>query len=216
VGKLLKRRSREEREQIRRERREKVRGLARDAFGYRPFWEVDMDGLGKQLGLRPGATVFLFDSKEHLLLDLIRGELERWRQDVEAALEAESADPVACVLSTLVEARLLGRLLAMLPEALDGDVEMLDAISFLRWWNETTERIGQLLDRAGGVPEPYGAELVRKALRLVAGVQPFARPKSEVALAFDDPGAEALRVDLADELESVLRPWLAAQGVGAG
>ncbi len=173
-----------------------------------------MDGLGKQLGLRPGATVFLFENKEHLLLDLIRTELDSWSDRVRQRLDdrSEDEDPVGCVISTLAESRLLARLVAMLPEALDGSVDMLDAISFLRWWNEATGEVGQLLERPGGVPSPHGAELVQRALRLLAGAAPFARPKAEVALAFDDPGAEALRVDLADELESVLRPWLAAQG----
>ena len=208
MGKLLKRRGREEREQIRRERRDQVRRLAREAFSHRPFWEVDMDGLGKQIGLRPGATVFLFQTKEHLLLDLLRGELERWREAVGERLQAGSKDAVGCLVETLADAEILGRLLTMLPEALDGGVDMLDAVSFLRWWQGMTEELGALMEGEDAVPLGGGAELVRKALRLLAGAHPFARPTGEVTLAFDDPAVVSLKVDLAAEISSLLRAWL--------
>lgn len=205
----------ERRRKARRERGERKQRLlqaARQSILSRPYTELTLESLDRSAGLREGAASMYFGSLEGLVLRLLRDELEDWLAGVEAevrkAEEGRQFPELAELLATsLAGRRLLRRLLALLPLALDRRTVEMDGVHDVELWRlgRLTEAGELLARRYPALPPAEARDLLRRALVLSAAVEPLAQPPSGMALAISDPDLAPLYPDSDTELRILLR-----------
>lgn len=205
----------ERRKKARRERGERKQRLlqaARQSILSRPYTELTLESLDRSAGLREGAASMYFGSLEGLVLRLLRDELEDWLAAVENGLrtaeeEGRHLPELADLLATTLSGRrLLRRLLALLPLALDRRTVEMDGVHDMELWRfgRLTEA-GQALVRSyRGLTPVEARDLLRRALVLAAAVEPLAQPPSGMALASSDPDLAPLYPDSETELRMLL------------
>jgi AcrR family transcriptional regulator len=213
MGRLINRERRERARQAKAERIVAIRRESVRSFVKHPYVEVDLDAIGRRAGVKKGVASMYFGSREELFIELIRTELEVWFAAVEEALEARREGRLArqrlarLLATSLSERPVLCRLLALAPVALEQNMEIIEAFRLHRWQLERMTELGATLERrCSAIRDGDGIRLLHRMLLLVAGVQPYADPRGSLAVNLLDPDFEALRVDLAEEIErSVLQ-----------
>jgi len=175
MGKLIKRRSREEVQNTRREQKLAILKAAAHSFQHIPYADVDLNAIGRRAGLGKGIIALYFDTREVLFLLVLKEMLTPWFGAVIRELSATD-DPLTPSEGARLIARMLldrddlTRMLQQLPCALEQNVEVLPAMNFMTWLREKADQVGQALERR--CPEfstGSGVHLLLRLQILVAG-----------------------------------------------
>ncbi len=209
MGKLIDRRRRDLARQRRAARKERILAVARKSFERLPFVDVSLDSIGLAAKVDRGVASMYFKSREEIFLVLLKAELEEWFSALAADLGEPAASASGGRLAHLLAASLsarprLTRYLSLAPVVLEQNLEVSETFRFQRWRRDRMLEVGALLDAAANSIPGGGARLLHMVQLITAGLEPLAHPKGTVAYELADPDFAILRVDLRDELESLI------------
>jgi AcrR family transcriptional regulator len=209
MGKLVKRKSAEERKKIARERRAAILTAAREVFLHFPYAEVSLETVGRKAGLTKGITEMYHPTRQDLYLQVLRGALDPWFDRIGAELE-ESDEPLeAGELACLVTASLTAdeisvRLLSVLPVALEYEVEVMPAMMSARWLRERIEELGTRMERrCPALGKCEGVLLLLRLQVLLGGYPRMERVSGMFASALRDAAPALVEVDWTREMASL-------------
>ncbi len=209
---LLDPRRRQRAREERGERKRRLLDAARRSILSRPYAELTLESLDRAAGLREGAASMYFGSLEGLVLHLLRNELEGWLAAVEAGVaEVDEPQPPSrladLLAATLGHRRLLRRLHALLPLALDRRTVEMDRVHEVEMWRlERLTRTAEMLaEKTQGLTAAGARDLLRRALELTTAVERLAQPPSGMAVACADPDLKPLYPDSETELGMLLQ-----------
>jgi AcrR family transcriptional regulator len=207
MGRLINRERRKRAKLAKAERMEAIRREAVRSFLKHSFVEVDLDAIGRRAGVKKGVASMYFGSREELFIEILRTELDDWFSALEHALETgpirlTTVRLARTLAGSMADRTLLCRLLALAPVALEQNMEIIEAYRLHRWQLERMTEVGGALERrCTRLGDGDGVRLLHRLLLLVAGIQPYADPRGSLAVNLLDPDFEALRVDMAEEIE---------------
>ncbi len=212
MGRLINRNRRKRAKEAKAVRMVDIRREALRSFVKLPYVEVTLDAIGRRAGVKKGVASMYFGSREELFLELMRIELGEWFDAVQKSLEAHPArlTPVkmARILATsLAERPVLCRFLALAPVAFEQNMDIIESFRLHRWQLERMTELGRALEkRSQALEDGQGVRLLHRVLLFVAGIQPYADPRGSLSVNLLDPDFDALRLDMATEIEQeVLR-----------
>jgi len=213
MGKLIDKGKRELARRKRATRKERILAEARKSFERLPFVDVSMDSIGHAAKVDRGVASMYFTSKEGIFLLLLKDELDEWLSalatELEQSGEPRSARQLASLLADSLAARpRLTRFLSLAPVVLEQNLEVNEAFRFQRWRRDRMLEVGETVDAAAGPVSGGGARLLHLVQLMAAGLEPLAHPKGTVAYELADPDFAILRIDLRDELESLIVAFL--------
>jgi AcrR family transcriptional regulator len=209
MGKLVKRKSAEERRKLAKERRAAILAAAREVFLHFPYAEVSLETVGRKAGLTKGITEMYHPTRQDLYLQVLRAALDPWFDRLGAELDGPDDPLEAAELARLVTARLTedeacARLLSVLPVALEYEVEVMPAMMSAQWLRERVEELGSRMERrcpslgAGG-----GVLLLLRLQVLLGGYPRMERVSGMFASALRDAAPELVDLDWASQIGSL-------------
>ena len=218
MGRLI---DREKREQARRQRVERKRRIlkeARSSFERLPFVEVTLDSIGHRAQVDRGVASMYFESKEGIFLLLLKEDLEEWFASMEEELEAcrkpLSRERLARLLAESLAGRpAMTRLMSLAPVVFEQNLDVMEVFRFQRWRRDRMLEVGEAMAGAADRRFPGGGVRLLHLVQLIAaGLEPLAHPKGSVAYELADPEFAVFRIDLREELESLIAAALASKG----
>jgi AcrR family transcriptional regulator len=193
-------------------RRADILVAAATTFDRSEFDAFTMEAVAGELGLAKGTLYRYFPTREGLLLEVLRGELDDWFAEIDGAIaRVTSARGVADRLVTTLTARArMLRLLAVLPSVLERNVPYETALDFKTFLLDHSARTGALLDTALSARKGSGSRLLVQLNAGVIGLYLGAHPSPVVAEVLAQPSFVPLRVDLRRELTHLTRALVGA------
>lgn len=194
------------------ERRAQLLGTARAMLeAGLPLRDLSLNELARRAGMAKANVYRYFETREAVLLELLREELGRWIGAVHADL-ARARAPLALdtmitrLTRALTEEPLLSALLAALPSVLEQNLSE-DAIrSFKREAMRGLSELGVLLHaRCQALSAHAWTGLLDDVATVVAGLHPATHPSEAAARVLDDPELVFFRKDYERELRRYVR-----------
>jgi AcrR family transcriptional regulator len=192
-------------------RRDSILAAALTRFAATPYNELIMDDIARDADVAKGTLYLYFRSKEELFLALYTRELDRWFDELDAALgknrSGASFDSVVQLMgASLKERPTFLRLTAILHTVLERNLDHVTAQHFKTHLNERVLHTGALLEACLPFLKPgQGADLLLKINALVIGLQHLAEPSKIMLQVLEEPGLALFRVNLTDQLLGTLR-----------
>ncbi len=216
MGRLINREKLKRAKENRAVRKQQIFELARSTFARMPYVEVTLDTIGQKADVDRGIASMYFRTREELFLLLLRDELAEWF----TALESEfsgcngemSIDRLAELIArSLGERPVLTRFLSVMPVVLEQNVELMEVFRFQRWRRDRIVEIGEAIEKVfPDLAAGDGFKVLYLAQLLVTGLEPAANPRGSAAFEKGDPDYAGFWIDLAKELERILRAVLKA------
>jgi TetR/AcrR family transcriptional regulator, cholesterol catabolism regulator len=194
-----------------RNRRDSILAAALTRFADTAYDELIMDDIAGDARLAKGTLYLYFRSKEELFLALYARELERWFDELDAALEknrsAASFDSVVQIMGASLKQRpAFLRLMAILHTVLERNIDQTTAVRFKTGLKERVLSSGARLETCLPFLRPgQGADLLLKINALVIGFQHLAEPSKVMAQVLKEPQLTLFRVNLTEQLLATLR-----------
>jgi AcrR family transcriptional regulator len=209
MGKLLKRRSREETRRLERERRQALLDAAARCFVHLPYSEVTLAAIGKRAGVPKGIAAMYFDNKDELFLLVLRSAIEPWLDEITAELEAsgpamEAAELARAVGESLARQDRLVRFLNLLHRVFEREVDVVSAMAFTTWLRERADALGKIMEGRCPALEPGdGARFLLRLQFLIAGIPRMASVSAVFATALGEAVPEAVDADYSGALREL-------------
>lgn len=172
--------------------------------------ELSLNDLARRVGMAKSNLYRYFESREAILLELLRREWTGWLVDFEETLRCHERvplvndaarhaflDKLAAMLAKSFAARpFLGRLSAILPTVLEHNVEAQTVFDFKRDAVEFFCRVAALLyETAPLLPPRRYEELLHLSLTALVGAWSFGHPSPEVRAVLHRPELASMRRD---------------------
>jgi AcrR family transcriptional regulator len=209
MGKLLKRRSREEIRRIERERREALLDAAARCFVHLPYSEVTLAAIGKRAGVAKGIAAMYFDNKDELYLQVLRSSLETWFDEITSDLGSseeplEPATLARTISESLARQERLVRFLGLLHRVFEREVDVVSAMALTTWLRERADALGEIMERRCPTLESGdGARFLMRLQFLVAGIPRMPSVSAVFATALGEAVPEAVDVDYSKALQEL-------------
>lgn len=190
-------------------RRKVILAAARALWGHATFATFNMGDVAERAGLAKGTVYIYFATKEALLLELLREELDTWLAGMDARLDQGGTwtpKRVALLFAeTLDERPMLTHLLALMSAILEHNVPEDATLAFKGFLRDRAAITGARLEkRLPFLREGEGARVLVVSHALVTGLQPMAAPPATVAKVLEREDMAMFRVDFAKELANAL------------
>ncbi len=215
MGRLIDRERRARAKEAKQQRMKDIREEAVRSFVKLPYVEITLDALGRRAGVKKGVASMYFGTKEELFLELLTDELDAWYQELERALGAQRARVsdtrmARLVSTTLADRPVLCRFLSLAPVVLEQNMEIMAADRYQRWQRERMSTVGaELEQRSRGMKQGQGLRLLHLVQLMAAAFHGYSDPRGSLAFNLHDPDFADFRIDLEQELESMIRRLLA-------
>lgn len=215
MGRLIDRERRARAKEAKQQRMNDIREEAVRSFVKLPYVEITLDALGRRAGVKKGVASMYFGTKEELFLELLTDELDAWYQELERALGAQRARVsdtrmARLVSTTLADRPVLCRFLSLAPVVLEQNMEIMAADRYQRWQRERMSTVGaELEQRSRGMKQGQGLRLLHLVQLMAAAFHGYSDPRGSLAFNLHDPDFADFRIDLEQELESMIRRLLA-------
>jgi AcrR family transcriptional regulator len=214
MGRLIDRQRRARAKEAKQDRMKDIREEALRSFVKLPYVEVTLDAIGRRAGVKKGVPSMYFGTKEELFLELLREQLEGWYAEVERRLGGQrarltDARLARLVSSTLADRSALCRFLSLAPVVLEQNMEIMSADRFHRWQRDRMSAVGAELERRSrGMKQGQGLRLLHLVQLMTAAFHGYSDPRGSLAFNLHDPDFADFRIDLEQELESMIRRML--------
>lgn len=201
--------------EARRRKRAAILDAAVHVFSTQSYGTVDLDTIGRRAGVATGIASLYFGSKEELFLHVMRRELDSWHSDLEAKLDTLEApldkDGLASLLAgSLSGRRTLTRMLTVLHNVMEENIEPLPVQSFLEKARDRMQATGKLIEKVcPSVAEGEGAVILRRVHVLIAGLGQTGMMSGIFAAVLMDDGMELFQVPYREELQNLIRKIIA-------
>jgi len=197
------------------ERREALLSAARELWDLGTYESTTMAGIGQRAGVSKATVYLYFDTKEQLLLEILREKLDAWFSAIDGALDASfgswSADRAAREIALSFEGRRsLVRLLSALETVIEYNVDVDTLRVFKRWLAGRMQATGQRLERRIAFLRPgEGVRLLMQMRALLLGLAMMANPSPAVERVIaDDRSLSFFSIDFDREFTDALRALL--------
>jgi AcrR family transcriptional regulator len=207
---LLNKERRERAKQARRKRREETVEAAAHLFVRQPYSDVTMDTIGRRIGVAKGLASLHFATKEDLFLEVLKRELTAWFDHTERWLNSgpgpiEGPALVRFLAEDLAGRSDLTRLLAVLHNVLEQNVEVISAHDFVDWLRDRALALGRRLDdRCAGFQVGDGAVFLRRLAVFAVGLRQTASPSGIFAALLLDEELAPFKTGQREELEHLI------------
>jgi AcrR family transcriptional regulator len=204
---LLNKERRDRARQTRRKRREETIAAASHLFVRQPYVDVTLDSIGRRVGVAKGLASLHFPTKEDLFLEVLKRELSAWFDDTERWLNSGPGPIENAALARFLAEDLAGRpdltrLLAVLHNVLEQNVEVGGAHDFVDWLRERALALAlRLDDRCAGFEVGDGAAFLRRLAVFVVGMRQTASPSGIFAALLLDENLAPFKTGQREELE---------------
>jgi AcrR family transcriptional regulator len=222
MGKLLKRKSRDEARKTERARRAAILEAAAHTFLHLPYTEVTLDAIGRRASVRQGIAAMYFNDREELFLRVLRSALDPWFERLTAELSVESGAPAPRELARRIARSLAGeevatRLLGLLPTVLEHSVEPLPALDFSKWLRERADALGAAMEQCCPRLRPGdGIRFLARLYVLVVGLPRMANVSGIFAAAIRESAPAVAEADFGEALERLAAHLIRDPGGDAG
>jgi AcrR family transcriptional regulator len=207
---LVNRERRAKAQEIRRKRRSAILAAAAELFEKQSYESVNLDAIGRRVGVAKGIASLHFATKEELFLEVMKSQLDSWFDAVERKLQQADEPLERELLVELLTAELAGRpamtrLLCVLRNVMEQNVEILPAQNFLSSLRDRTLSLARTIEQQCASFQPgEGDAFMRRLGAVVAGLrQPAALSGVFQALVEDDDMA-SLRAITNEELRILI------------
>lgn len=149
---------------------------ARDLFLEHPYEEVRLDAVSAKAGVKKGIPSLLFESKEGLFLRVFLTDLRGWcERACEALGERRGAGEgaaVAVLAGLLAGHPEFGRLLALLHNALERNLDPATVVEFSTHFRDATGQAGEAIEAVcnGSMKPGAGATCLARLLASASGL----------------------------------------------
>lgn len=207
---LLNREKRERARKARGKQRQELIRAAAHVFEKQPYAEIKLDAIGRAAGLSGGMASVHFASREELFIEVLRGEIDRWFDALQERLDALPADLDGAALADLLSAELAGspllaRLIGVLPNVLEQNVEILSAQFLVDQVRDRSSSMGLELERrCAGFGPGSGAVFLRRVAVLLIGLGATANLSGVFAAVIDAEDLPFFQVDPRAELRELI------------
>ncbi len=190
-------------------RRKVILAAARELWAQATFATFNMGDVAERAGLAKGTVYIYFATKEALLLELLREELDTWLAGLDARLDQGGTwtpKRVALLFAeTLDERPMLTHLLALMSSILEHNVPEEAVIAFKTFLRDRVAVTGPRIEkRLPFLREGEGAHVLVVSHALVTGFQPMAVPPATVAKVLERDDMAVFRVDFAKEITAAI------------
>ena len=196
------------------ERRQQLIGAAAQLLAEGGPAAVSLSAVARAAGLAKSNVYRYFDSREHILLEILGDEEAAWVTDLERALAplagSDDAGAVArAAARTLAAHPVLCQLVAVVAGVLEHNLSQGAVLEFKRGVVALSLRIGNALHAAlPGLPHADTEVLLRTVHALVAGLWPMAHPAPRAAAALRRRELAPMRCDFEPDLAAALTALL--------
>lgn len=180
------------------ERREALLAAAREIWDLGSYESTTMAGIGQRAGVSKATVYLYFDTKEQLLLEILREKLEDWFTALDGALDSSfgswSSDRAAREIALSFEGRRsLVRLLSSLESVIEHNVDVDTLRVFKRWFAGRTSATGQRLERRlTFLRQGEGVHLILQIRAFVLGLAMLSAPSPATERVIADDRSLAL------------------------
>lgn len=196
------------------ERRQQLLGAAARLLAEGGPAAVSLSAVARAAGLAKSNVYRYFDSREHILLEILGEEEGAWVADLERALAplagSDDASAVArAAAGTLAAHPVLCQLVAVVAGVLEHNLSLEAVLEFKRGVVALSLRVGNALHAAlPGLPHAGTEVLLRTVHALVAGLWPMAHPAPMAAAALRRRELAPMRCDFESDLAAALTALL--------
>jgi AcrR family transcriptional regulator len=207
---LLNKEKRARAQKARRQRREEIIAAAAHLFERQPYSEMSLDIIGRRVGAAKGLASLHFPTREDLFLEVLKRWLAEWFDEIEQRLQDAAEPPDADALASLLAADLAGRptltrLVAVLHNAMEQNVEVMSAQDFVDWIRERSLALARTIEeRCAGFGPGDGPPFLRRLAAVVVGLRQTASPSGMFAALLLDEGFAPFKAEIEDELRTLL------------
>jgi len=216
MGKLIDPARAKRAKRAREERAARILEAAGKAFVRDPYFELTLDSIGRQAGVKQGQATLAFRSLEELYMTVLRGRLNEWYDELEAQMTA-SEDPLAVdEMADLVATSLTGRpdltrMLGPLHMVLEVHEDGVQVHQFYQW---QLARLTTLADatarRIAGVDRWDAFDALYRSQLVAATIHPLDRPVGNLAVDLMAEEHQVFALDMESEIARVVRECLKA------
>jgi AcrR family transcriptional regulator len=189
-------------------RRSTIVAAGRALLEHGAFAEVTMADVAARAHLAKGTVFLYFPTKEALCLEILGALISEWFDALEAELDKPGrftqARLVRAIVASIEGRSLLVRLMAILSNVLERNVELGAVIAFKARLLERLGKTGDVLDRRLDLPSGDGARLFLRLNALVVGLYQACELGPVTRAALERPELAALRFDFDSELPILL------------
>jgi AcrR family transcriptional regulator len=185
------------------ERRIHLLAVARELLaGGLDIQELSLNELARQASMAKSNVYRYFESREAVLLELLRQEFELWAEDLRPALACDPArgpslEEIAQAFARTAARRpLLGQLSSILPSIIERNVAVETIRDFKRASLMLMQELAQFLHRCSpSISEAAFEEFAHHMFTLMIGLWPISHPSALAAEALEAPELAAFRHD---------------------
>jgi len=187
------------------ERRAAILRVAWQLFQGLPYQQIAMSEVAERAGVAKGTLYLYFKTKEELFLSILAQQLESWFGEIDSGLRDQRRGSRIPQIAQLVCGALVGRpgltrLLAMLHNILEQNIDLETTRRFKRMLLEHMSRTGALLEACLPFLKPgEGARVLLRAQALIIGLWQLADPAPSARQLLADPDMAPLAVDFESE-----------------
>jgi AcrR family transcriptional regulator len=210
MGTLLNKARRAKAQETRRNRRGAILEAAAALFEKQPYDVVTLDTIGRRVGVAKGLASLHFSTKEELFLEVMRSQLASWFDAMERHLQ-EAHDPLERgpfidILTAELTGRLgMTRLLCVLRNVMEQNVDILPAQNFLGWLRKRVVSLAQTIEqRCPAFGPGEGAPFIRRLGAVVVGLRQPALLSGVFQALMEDEELAPLRADPDEELRTLI------------
>ena len=182
------------------ERRSQLLTVARELY-LEHGMAFSMLEVAQAAGLAKGTSYLYFASKEELLLELLRQELEAWFSELQTILEQPKNTALQIAHSISSRETLVG-LLAVQVSHLEQNLSFEAALKFKTFLLEQSMAVIPKLEQV--FPNSNGLEILQALNALVIGLAQMSRPVGTIKEVLKRPEISALHISFATALEHSL------------
>jgi len=180
--------------------------------------DMSLSELARQAGVSKASVYTYFETREALLLDLLREEWGQWFDRIRVSgpgrrgASTNLAELVRWLARSLVRSPLLCALTAALPTVIERNLSEESIRSFKRDALALFRQIsGHLFERAPVLSAEEYTGLLHDAVTAIIGIHPSTHPPEPVARALEDPSLAFFRRDFGEELSRLLMAFAMAR-----
>jgi AcrR family transcriptional regulator len=194
-------------------RREQLLEVAAQLWTENNFANITMFEVAKRANLAKGTTYLYFQTKEELLLALLKRELENWFLELGAKLSTKKnftpKEFSQIVTKSLVQRPAFTRLVCIQASILEHNIDFERALEFKSFLLENALNAAKLIEaKLGFLTRGEGMILLQRINALIIGFYDLANPSPIVQTVLEKPEMKGLRVGFSKQFQSTLETLL--------
>lgn len=194
-------------------RREQLLEVAAELWTEKNFASITMLEVAKRANLAKGTTYLYFQTKEELLLALLKRELENWFLELGTNLSKKAnltpKEFAQTIAKSLVHRQAFARLICIQASILEHNIDFERALEFKNFLLENALSAAKLIEaKLEFLKRGEGMILLQRINALIIGFYDLANPSEVVQAVLKKPSMKPLCIDFPKQFQSTLETLL--------